>query len=120
MAIQVESTTQTDDPSRNHSIRTKSLVLLTSLHFSRYGFVPFRNAHSPGLAPGETDVLRYGLVTYIVDVIINSISSPSFPRTSFSSRFSVQLCFLRLYSGFVRLVPLSLSVPKKCGVLICI
>ncbi|PBK90192.1 hypothetical protein ARMGADRAFT_1054515 [Armillaria gallica] len=34
MASQVESTTQTDDPSRNHSIRTKSLVLLTSLHFS--------------------------------------------------------------------------------------
>ncbi|PBK68721.1 hypothetical protein ARMSODRAFT_1019322 [Armillaria solidipes] len=34
MATQVEFTTQTDNPSRNHPIPTKSLVLLTSLHFS--------------------------------------------------------------------------------------
>ncbi|SJK98822.1 uncharacterized protein ARMOST_02091 [Armillaria ostoyae] len=33
MTTQVEFTTQTDNPSRNHPIPTKSLVLLTSLHF---------------------------------------------------------------------------------------
>ncbi|KAK0220476.1 hypothetical protein IW262DRAFT_1027228 [Armillaria fumosa] len=38
MAIQVESTTQTDNSSRTHPIRKKSLILLTSLHFSSWRY----------------------------------------------------------------------------------